>query len=67
MILHWLDVELWAPMWPNMFAPSLITLAVVVVSHARARRHRDRQHADIKQHVTASVAGRSQGEDHGNA
>ena len=38
MIGHWLNVELWSPMWPNMFAPSMITLAAVIVSHVRQRR-----------------------------
>jgi len=63
-MIHWLNVELWAPMWPNMLSPSLITLAGVVISHVKAARQRERHHQDMKQHVTASVAGGSQGEDH---
>jgi hypothetical protein len=54
-ILHWLNTELWAPMWPNMFAPSVITLAAVVVSHVKARRQRDRHQQDLKKHVTATA------------
>lgn len=57
MILHWLNVHLWGPMWPNMFAPSAITLAAVAVSHIKARRQRERHHEDMKQHVTASTGG----------
>ena len=50
--LHRLDTELWGPMWPNMFAPSLITLPVVIIGHVRASRQRQRNHEDMKQHVT---------------
>jgi hypothetical protein len=53
-MLHWLNVELWSPMWPNMFAPSLITLPVVIGSHIRASRQRRANHEDMKQHVTES-------------
>ena len=65
MIWHWLNTELWGPMWPNMFAPSVITLAAVAVSHIRAHRQRERHHEDMKQHVTASTGGKV--EDHGHA
>lgn len=51
-LLHWLNVHLWGPMWPNMFAPSAITLAAVAFSHIRAARQRERHHAELKQHVT---------------
>jgi hypothetical protein len=61
---HWLNVHLWGPMWPNMFAPSASTVIAVVVSHVKAARQRERHHQDMKQHVTASVTGGSQGEDH---
>lgn len=64
MIIHWLNVELWSPMWPNMFAPSAITLAAVLVSHVKAARQRERHHEDMKQHVTATAGG-SDGNDHG--
>jgi hypothetical protein len=52
MILHWVNVEIWGPMWPNMFAPSLITIAAVAVSHVRASRQRRRDKEDLKKHVT---------------
>ena len=41
-MIHWLDVELWGPMWPNMFAPSAITLANAegLYGHAEAVRAR---------------------------
>ena len=54
--LHWLNVELWSPMWPNMFAPSLISLAAIGVSHVLHRKHADARHEDLKQHVTATAA-----------
>lgn len=63
MILHWLNVELWSPMWPNMFAPSLITLPVVVVGQVKAWQQRERHHEDMKQHVTNSTEGNA-GADH---
>lgn len=56
MIVHWLNVELWSPMWPNMFAPSLITLPVVIVGQVRARRQRKRLHEDMKKHVTDAAS-----------
>ena len=57
MILHWLNTEIWGPMWPNMFAPSAITLAAITIAHFKAKWHRERQHEDMKQHVTATHAG----------
>jgi hypothetical protein len=68
-LLHWLNVHLWGPMWPNIFAPSAMTLAAVAISHARAYRQRERHHAEtratltahheeLKQHVTAATAPR---------
>lgn len=55
--LHWLNVELWGPMWPNMFAPSLITIPVVVAAHVKASRQRQRNHDDMKAHVTSTAGG----------
>ena len=51
-LAHWLNVELWAPMWPNMFAPSASTLAAVIIGHVKATRQRQRNHEDMKRHVT---------------
>jgi len=56
-VLHWLNVELWSPMWPNMFAPSAITLAAIGVSHVKAGRQRRRDHEDMKRHVTEKTGG----------
>jgi hypothetical protein len=56
--LHWLNVELWSPMWPNMFAPSLVTLPVVIISHLKAARQRERHHGEMKQHVTDTMGER---------
>jgi len=61
-MLHWLNVHLWGPMWPNMFAPSMITLGAVAVSHVRAHRQRQRHHEEMKQHVTATAAAKTEGE-----
>lgn len=52
MILAWLNRDLWAPMWPNMFAPSVITLAGLGLSHWRIRRRQDAHHAAMVKHVT---------------
>jgi hypothetical protein len=41
---HWLNVELWGPMWPNMFAPSVITLAWMGILHVRVKVHLRRHH-----------------------
>lgn len=38
-VLHWLNTELWGPMWPNIFAPSAITLAAILLAHVRTRMH----------------------------
>jgi len=55
--LHWLNVELWSPMWPNMFAPSLTTLPAVIISHVRATRQRERHQDEMKKHVTRTLGG----------
>lgn len=65
-MIHWLNTELWGPMWPNMFAPSMITLAAVVISHVRQHRHHERRHEELKQHVTNSTGGAG-GNDHSEA
>jgi hypothetical protein len=56
-ILHWLNTELWSPLWPNMVAPSLWVLPAVVISHVKSARQRERHHEDMKQHVTKAVGG----------
>jgi len=65
-MITWLNVHLWGPMWPNMFAPSAITLAAVAISHVKAARQRQRHHEELKQHVTAATGG-SDGNDHSEA
>lgn len=52
MIWHWLNAEIWGPMWPNMFAPSAFTLGAVIIAHIRTRRLARRNHEDLKRHVT---------------
>ncbi len=56
MIWHWLNNELWGPMWPNIFAPSAITLAAIGVSHLKRARQAERHHRELKEHVTATLA-----------
>jgi hypothetical protein len=51
-LLHWANVELWGPIWPNTVAPSVWTLAAVAAAHVRSARQRQRHHEDLKQHVT---------------
>lgn len=63
MIIHWLNTELWGPVWPNTIAPSVWTLAAVVISHVRTARQQRRQHDEIKKHVTAATEGNA-GADH---
>lgn len=69
MIWHWLNVEYWAPSWPNIFAPNLWTilallghlLATLVQrerQHRESERRADERHEDMKQHVTAESEGR---------
>lgn len=41
----------------NLVASAILTVPAVIVSHVRARRHREAQHADLKQHVTNSTGG----------
>jgi hypothetical protein len=36
---HWLYTDLWAPMWPNVFAPSAPTLLSVLWGHYRLKAH----------------------------
>jgi hypothetical protein len=58
LILHWLNSEYWGVSWPNIFAPSVWTVLAIVVSHIRASRQRERQQAELKQHVTDTHAGK---------
>jgi hypothetical protein len=51
-ILHWLNVEIWGPMWPNVFSPNLWTLVAVLAHLAVTLAQRERQHLDMKKHVT---------------
>jgi hypothetical protein len=44
-----------------MFAPSFITLSAVCVSHAKQIRQRERQHAELKAHITVTLGGQANG------
>ena len=50
-MIHWLNTELWAPMWPNMFAPSVITIGAVIISHIKARKGHEKRHQEIMGHI----------------
>lgn len=50
-MIGWVKL-LWDAMWPNMFAPSAITLAAVAISHFRTKVHLRRHHEDLKRHVS---------------
>lgn len=67
-LLHWLNTELWGPMWPNIFSPNVWTLVALVLHLAatllqRARHHQDSErraderHDDLKKHVTDTMGG----------
>jgi len=67
-IAHWLNTELWGPMWPNIFSPNVWTLIAIAAHLAatliqRGRQHReaekraDERHDDMKQHVTKAGGG----------
>jgi hypothetical protein len=62
MIHRYLFVDLWLPMWPNVFAPSAITLAAVVISHVKQIRQRDRHHQELKDHITKTIGGSGNGQ-----
>lgn len=56
-MITWLNVHLWGPMWPNVFAPSVFTLLGIAASHIRSARQRRKQHEELKQHVTDTLGG----------
>ena len=77
MIWHWLNTELWGPMWPNIFSPNVWTIVAVACHllatlaqrarhHYESERRADERHEDMKQHVT-NAAGGSDGNDHSQA
>jgi uncharacterized membrane protein len=53
-MIAWLKT-LWDAMWPNMFAPSAITLAAIGVSHARTRLHIKSNHQSVQAQVTQGL------------
>jgi hypothetical protein len=44
--------QLWANLWPNMFAPSIWTLIGVAISHMHLKRHVNRKHDELKKHLS---------------
>lgn len=55
-MLHWLNTELWGPLWPNMVAPNVWTIIVVLCHLVATLTQQERHHQDMKQHVTATAA-----------
>ena len=47
----------WNDLWPNTIAPSAWTLVAVIGTHMRASRQRQRNHEDMKRHVTEQAGG----------
>lgn len=64
-MIHWLRL-LWDSLWPNMFAPSLITLAWVGILHLRTRLrlHRVQATADAAHQIAADTHKHLTGQDH---
>lgn len=54
-ILHWLNVEIWGPIWPNMVAPSIWTLVGIGLSHVHMTRHSAKRHEELKDHITKTL------------
>lgn len=53
-MIHWLNTELWGPIWPNTVAPSVWTLLAVGLSHWRTRK-RLRRHEEKLDKVTKGL------------
>lgn len=67
--LHWLNVELWSPMWPNIFSPNIWTLVALVLhllitviqrarQHHESEKRADERHEELKAHVTGALGER---------
>lgn len=52
-MIHWLNQDVWGPMWPNIFAPSVFTLLGIVVSHLKLKLHHEKEIATLKAHLDA--------------
>ena len=52
-MLHWLNVELWGPVWPNLVASAICSALVYV----RLRVEQARRHEELKRHVTDAMKG----------
>lgn len=44
----------WDDLWPNVIAPSVWTLAAIVVSHVKRTAQAERHHREMKEHVSAA-------------
>jgi len=53
-VQHWAKA-VWDAMWPNIFAPSFFTLLGYSLGHWRLRKHIDRRHEQMKEHVTKGI------------
>ena len=65
-VLHWLNTELWGPMWPNIFSPNVWTITAVLChllatlaqrgrQHREAEKRADERNKELKQHVTDTL------------
>ena len=55
--LHWVNVEFWQPIWPNLAASAICTAAVYLKLRAEQIAHRE----EIKRHMTALHRANKQG------
>jgi len=55
MIWHWLNTELWGPVWPNLAASAFCSATVYI----RLRIEQAKRHEDMKRHVEAVSRGES--------
>ena len=55
-MLHWLNVELWGPIWPNLAASAFCSALVYI----RLRVEQERRHEELKRHVADVARGESE-------
>jgi hypothetical protein len=62
MLLHWLNTELWGPMWPNIFSPNVWTIAAILIHLLVTLAQRERHHREMKKLVAPVAAAKSTSE-----
>lgn len=53
-IIAWLNRDIWGPMWPNVFAPSVFTVLGIAISHVRLKAHHERKLNELHDKLTDS-------------